>query len=228
MPIAVTRIVGTSVQTISRPVCPWVGGPSEPSSGAARKFTTEYRSTAATSAKIAMQMIVVNQKTSSMRARSFEATGGSHVMSSATAVAIPPATMPSPIRERMEPLRIRCVRLDETLAGSICHPQPNPGLLRYGMDTPRFTREQKRRETFMGFGVGIFLAAAGAVLAFAVTDNVNGVNIHAVGWILLIVGIIGVVLSMIFWSSWAGPGYFMGASRRRTYIDEGPRRPPPY
>jgi hypothetical protein len=81
----------------------------------------------------------------------------------------------------------------------------------------------------MGFGVGIFLAAAGAVLAFAVTDNVNGVNIHTIGWILLIVGIIGVVLSMIFWSSWAGPGYWTGGSRRRTtYVDEGPAGPPPY
>jgi hypothetical protein len=129
----------------------------------------------------------------------------------------------------MEPLRIRCVSLDETLAGSIIDPQPKPGLLRYGMDTPRFTREQQRRETFMGFGVGIFLAAAGAVLAFAVTDNVNGVNIHTIGWILLIVGIIGIVLSMIFWSSWAGPGYWSGGSRRRTtYVDEGPGGPPPY
>jgi hypothetical protein len=33
---------------------------------------------------------------------------------------------------------------------------------------------------------------------------------------------------MIFWSSWAGPGYF--SSRRRTYYDEGPAGPgaPPY
>jgi hypothetical protein len=75
----------------------------------------------------------------------------------------------------------------------------------------------------MGLGVGILLAAVGAVLAFAVNATVSGVNIHAVGWILLIVGIVGVVLSMIFWSSWAGPGYFTG--RRRTYVDEGP---PPY
>lgn len=74
----------------------------------------------------------------------------------------------------------------------------------------------------MGLGVGILLAAVGAVLAFAVNATVSGVNIHAVGWILLIVGIVGVVLSMIFWSSWAGPGYF---TRRRAYIDEGP---PPY
>ncbi|MHB8470030.1 MAG: DUF6458 family protein [Gaiellaceae bacterium] len=75
----------------------------------------------------------------------------------------------------------------------------------------------------MGFGVGIFLAAVGAVLAFAVSATVNGVNIHTVGWILLIVGIVGIVLSMIFWSSWAGPGYWSNNGRRRTTtIDEGP------
>lgn len=78
----------------------------------------------------------------------------------------------------------------------------------------------------MGLGVGIFLAAVGAVLAFAVTDNVSGVDIQTIGWILLIVGIAGIVLSMIFWSSWAGPGYF--SRRRTTYVDDGPAGPPPY
>ena len=77
----------------------------------------------------------------------------------------------------------------------------------------------------MGLGVGIFLAAIGAVLAFAVTDNVSGVNIHTVGWILLIVGILGVILSMIFWSSWARPEYWSGGRRRTTTIDEGPAGP---
>ncbi len=71
----------------------------------------------------------------------------------------------------------------------------------------------------MGLGVGLILAAVGAVLAFAVNATVSGVDIHSVGWILLIVGIAGILLSLIFWSSWAGPGYF---SRRRTYVDEGP------
>ena len=75
----------------------------------------------------------------------------------------------------------------------------------------------------MGFGIGIFLAAVGAVLAFAVTRTVSGVNIQTVGWILLIVGIVGVVLSMIFWSSWAGPGYW---SNRRRAVDDGPAAPP--
>ena len=71
----------------------------------------------------------------------------------------------------------------------------------------------------MGIGVSILLIAIGAILAFAVEAEVSGVDITTVGWILLIVGIIGLVLSMIFWSSWGGPGYW---SRRRTYVDEGP------
>jgi len=77
----------------------------------------------------------------------------------------------------------------------------------------------------MGLGVSILLVAAGAILAWAVNANVSGVDIQTVGWILLVVGIVGAVLSMIFWSSWAGPGYW---NRRRGpgYADEGP--PPPY
>ena len=77
----------------------------------------------------------------------------------------------------------------------------------------------------MGLGVGLLLAAAGAILAFAVTDTVSGVNLHAIGWILLAVGLFGIVLSLVFWSSWAGPGYWSGRRRSTTYVDEGP---PPY
>ena len=73
----------------------------------------------------------------------------------------------------------------------------------------------------MGLGVSIFLVAVGAILAFAVTDTLNGVDIHTIGWILMIVGIVGLILSMIFWSSWAGPGYW---TRRRggAYAEEPP------
>jgi hypothetical protein len=77
----------------------------------------------------------------------------------------------------------------------------------------------------MGLGIGLLLAAGGAVLAFAVNKNVSGVNIHSIGWILLIVGIVGVLLSMIFWSSWAGPGYW---ARRRGPYDEAAPPPPGY
>jgi hypothetical protein len=70
----------------------------------------------------------------------------------------------------------------------------------------------------------MLLIAAGAILAFAVNTNVSGVDVQAIGWILLIVGIVGAVLSMIFWSSWAGPGYW--SRRRGPYVEDAP--PPGY
>jgi hypothetical protein len=78
----------------------------------------------------------------------------------------------------------------------------------------------------MGLGVSILLIAAGAILAFAVNATVSGVDIQTIGWILLIVGIVGAVLSMIFWSTWAGPGYW--ARRRGGYVDEAPPPGPGY
>lgn len=58
----------------------------------------------------------------------------------------------------------------------------------------------------MGIGVSLLLIAAGAVLAFAVHVSGHGFNLHTIGIILLVVGGIGAVLSMIFWSSWGGVG----------------------
>jgi hypothetical protein len=73
----------------------------------------------------------------------------------------------------------------------------------------------------MGLGVGLILIAVGAVMAWAVHVSTTGFNIHTIGYILLVVGIIGCLLSLIFWSSWAGPGYFAGGGpRRRTVIEE--------
>ena len=74
----------------------------------------------------------------------------------------------------------------------------------------------------MGIGVGLILIAVGAVMAWAVHVSTHGFNIHTVGYILLVVGIIGCLLSLIFWSSWAGPGYFTdgGPCRRRTVVEE--------
>ena len=74
----------------------------------------------------------------------------------------------------------------------------------------------------MGVGAGIFLIAIGAILVFAVNVPTAGlVDLHTVGWILMVVGAVGTLLSMVFWSSWAGPGYF-GRSRRRTYYPGPP------
>lgn len=55
----------------------------------------------------------------------------------------------------------------------------------------------------MGIGVSIFLFAVGAILAFAVETNTRGIDLNVVGIILMIVGAIGLLLSMLFWSSWS-------------------------
>jgi hypothetical protein len=76
----------------------------------------------------------------------------------------------------------------------------------------------------MGLGASLCVIAGGAILVWGVTGHLAGVNLHAVGWILIEIGIVGFVLSMIFWSSWGG----LGGRRRRTYVEEGPPPGPPY
>jgi Domain of unknown function (DUF6458) len=71
----------------------------------------------------------------------------------------------------------------------------------------------------MGVGVSLILIAAGAILTWAVNATVSGVDIHTIGVILMVVGIVGLLLSLVFWSSWGG---FGGATRRRTYVEDAP------
>lgn len=70
----------------------------------------------------------------------------------------------------------------------------------------------------MGIGASLILIAVGAVLDFAVTVHTTGFNINTIGLILMIVGAVGLLLSLIFWSSWGG----FGGPRRydsRTYVE---------
>lgn len=65
----------------------------------------------------------------------------------------------------------------------------------------------------MGIAISLLLVAVGAILAWGVTGHVQGLDLTAVGAIVMIVGFVGLVLTLIFWRSWWGPGYF----RRTTY-----------
>ncbi len=75
----------------------------------------------------------------------------------------------------------------------------------------------------MGLGTSIFLIAVGAILKFAVDVQNENVDIETIGAILMVVGIIGAVLSMFFWSTWGGIGG--GRSRRTTVIDDAGAAP---
>jgi hypothetical protein len=50
----------------------------------------------------------------------------------------------------------------------------------------------------MGFGTSIFLIAVGAILRYAVTASVSGISLSTVGLILMIVGVAGLVLSLLY------------------------------
>lgn len=63
----------------------------------------------------------------------------------------------------------------------------------------------------MGISVSLLLIAGGLVLLLAT-------SVTTIGWILLIVGAVGILLSLIFWSAWGGFGTAGG--RRTTVIEE--------
>src|ERR1700759_2760617 len=48
----------------------------------------------------------------------------------------------------------------------------------------------------MKTGAGLALIAVGAILAFAVTSTPSGFNINIAGWVLMIVGVLGLALPM--------------------------------
>ena len=69
----------------------------------------------------------------------------------------------------------------------------------------------------MPVGTSLFLIALGAILRFAVTVSTKGFNIHTIGVILMIVGAVGLILSVFWITVW---------SRRRARVVVDDRVPP--
>ena len=70
----------------------------------------------------------------------------------------------------------------------------------------------------MGIGTSLFLVALGAILYFAVTASVSGISLATIGLILMIVGGLGLLVSLFMASTWG--------DRRRdreVVVDRGPR-----
>jgi hypothetical protein len=68
-----------------------------------------------------------------------------------------------------------------------------------------------------GFGTSLMLIAVGAVLAFAVNYQTSGIDINTVGVILMVVGLVGVLMSLMF----MGGFDWFGAQTTR-HVHEGP------
>jgi hypothetical protein len=71
----------------------------------------------------------------------------------------------------------------------------------------------------MGIGVGIFMIAVGAVLAFAVEATVSGIDIQTVGVILMIVGVLGIAVDLAVFAP-RRRGVVDGGTGRRTVVTE--------
>jgi hypothetical protein len=65
----------------------------------------------------------------------------------------------------------------------------------------------------VGIGTSLFLIAVGAILYFAVDADVSGIEITTVGIILMVIGVIGLLISLFFLGEWR---------RRRAPVDERP------
>ncbi|MFI5495376.1 DUF6458 family protein [Actinoplanes sp. NPDC051859] len=53
----------------------------------------------------------------------------------------------------------------------------------------------------MGIGGSIFLLALGAILAFAVNAEISGLDINVVGYVLMLAGLVGLIITVWFWNS---------------------------
>ena len=73
----------------------------------------------------------------------------------------------------------------------------------------------------MGVGVGFFLLVLGAILAFAMRAT-PGINVNALGVILLLIGLVVVLYSLLFGSTLAPWGRRRIVARRRTVVEERP------
>jgi len=70
----------------------------------------------------------------------------------------------------------------------------------------------------VGIGVSVFLLAVGAIMTFALNVTAQGIDLDTVGIILMVVGAVGLLLSLLFWSSVAP----FGSRAGRTVVREEP------
>ena len=55
----------------------------------------------------------------------------------------------------------------------------------------------------MATGVSLFFLAVGAILTFAVDTTVSGINLDTIGVILMVIGLLGILFSLVLWDNWS-------------------------
>ena len=82
----------------------------------------------------------------------------------------------------------------------------------------------------MTLPVSLILIAAGAILVWGVTTDAEGINVDAIGMILMVVGLIGFLLSLLLWDrlgwgAWTRRETVVegGPAERRRYVEPAPR-----
>jgi len=59
----------------------------------------------------------------------------------------------------------------------------------------------------MATGISLFFLAVGAILTFAVETSVSGVDLDTIGVILMVIGLLGMLFSLVLWDSWSPRSY---------------------
>jgi beta-lactamase regulating signal transducer with metallopeptidase domain len=71
----------------------------------------------------------------------------------------------------------------------------------------------------VGVGTSLVLIGVGAILKYAITAEISGIDIEVVGTILLVLGVVGLLISLLYTMVWAD----RGLRREREVVEEPPR-----
>jgi hypothetical protein len=72
----------------------------------------------------------------------------------------------------------------------------------------------------MSIGAALFMIAVGAILRYAVSDSIDGVDLPVIGLILMIIGAIGLLISLFMYANSSRRGTVV---ERDRYVDRDPR-----
>src|SRR4051812_15393402 len=81
---------------------------------------------------------------------------------------------------------------------------------------------------FMALGTSLFLIAVGAILRYAVSDSVPGIDLPVIGLILIIVGVVGMLISLFTMTLWDRDRRRGGVVEERRVVDRRDPSHDPY